>query len=146
MQSTFFALSAQQEARQAENELGCCGCWTTWAVVTWVDDWVWPVDCKPPVPPSPLPLPPPLPTALPGVSRMRQLAVESPHPSMTLQPCCCCSHPEILAFLLELRFMSPGPKISSFRIHSCAKKILNSVYFDDPQLDRWWIARDNRNS
>lgn len=97
MQSTFFALSAQQEAKQAEIVLGCCGCWTTGTEVIWV----WPVGCTPPVPLSP----PPPPPALPVASRVRQLDAESPHPSTTLQPCCC-SHPEILTFLLN--FLSHG--------------------------------------
>jgi len=95
MQSTFFALSAQQEPRQVEIELGCC--WTAGAEIARVDNWVWPAGCTPPVPLSP----PPLPTALPVASSVRQLDAESPHPSMTLQPCC--SHPEILTFLPNLR-------------------------------------------
>lgn len=87
--STFFAFSAQQDAKQAEIELGRWDCWTLGVevVVMWTDGCVWPVvwACTPPLSP-----PPPLPV----VSKVRQLDAESPHPSATLQPCCN-SHPGI---------------------------------------------------
>lgn len=145
LRSTFFALSAQQEAKHEEIELGR---WTTGVGVgvTWIEDRVWVVGwaCTLPIPLSPPP--PPLATALPVVSRVRQLDVESPRPSATVQPCCC-SHPEIYSWSAESSshgIFVPRRRYFYPNLCSFAKGILDTdtCVFSACIFNNWTIIHD----